>query len=126
MKDAVYFDHVEVHVEDIERYGDFLIQLFRGGRFRKISDSGTSMFLGPDDVRIEVKRRKTDTPPGRAGFCLPCLRMSGARAHIEDGLGQVVDEVVTNPEGEVFFFTDHEGVQWHIKDYVHRVRYINW
>jgi hypothetical protein len=52
--------------------------------------------------------------------------MVGAREHIERDLGLTVDEVVTNPEGEVFFFTDHEGIQWHIKDYVHRDRYINW
>lgn len=126
MDTDVRMDHIEVHVARIDEYGAFLQKLFAGGRFRQISDSGTSMFISPEGLCIEVKKRKTTDVPGRAGFCLPCLRMEGGRSHIEDTLALEIDETITNPEGEVHFFTDPEGVQWHIKDYSHRDRYINW
>lgn len=122
----VLFDHIEVHVTDIPGYGSFLKALFAGGRFKQISPSGTSMFISPEGICIEVKRRTVDVAPTRSGFCLPCLRMKGARAHIEGTLSLNIDETIENPEGEVHFFTDAEGVQWHIKDYAHRDRYINW
>lgn len=126
MHTAVKLDHIEVHVEDIEAYGLFLQTLFAGGRFRQISDSGTSMFIAPDGTCVEVKRRKIDEPPHRSGFCLPCLRMDGARSHIEDTLGLEIGDIVENPEGQVYFFADSEGVEWHIKDYTHADRYVNW
>lgn len=123
---GVWMDHIEVHVAEIDRYGSFLQALFGGGRFKQISESGTSMFISPEGVCIEVKKRKIPEDPARSGFCLPCLRMEGARAHIESTLALEIDETITNPEGEVHFFTDPEGVQWHIKDYAHRDRYIDW
>jgi hypothetical protein len=126
MNNDVHMDHIEVHVAEIVEYGDFLQKLFGGGRFKRISDSGTSMFISPEGLCIEVKKRQITDVPTRSGFCLPCLRMEGGRAHIESTLSLVIDETITNPEGEVHFFTDSEGVEWHIKDYSHRDRYINW
>ena len=126
MNNDVQMDHIEVHVAEIDEYGAFLKRLFGGGRFKQISDSGTSMFISPEGLCIEVKKRKIADVPSRAGFCLPCLRMKGGRDHIESTLSLVIDETITNPEGEVHFFTDPEGVEWHIKDYSHRDRYINW
>lgn len=41
MIDPIVLDHIEVHVTDIVRYGDFLPRLFGEGRFNQISDSGT-------------------------------------------------------------------------------------
>ena len=125
MSEYVVLDHIEIHVDDIKRFGEFLISLFKGGRFKQISDSGTSMFITQQGQNIEIKRRKTDGLPTRSGLCLPCIRTKEARKHIE-ALGLTVDEIITNPEGEVFFFTDHEGVQWHVKSYEHMDRYINW
>ena len=126
MNNDVKMDHIEVHVAEIDAYGAFLQKLFGGGRFKQISDSGTSMFISPEGLCIEVKKRKITDEPSRSGFCLPCLRMEGGKAHIEDTLSLVIDETINNPEGEVHFFTDPEGVEWHIKDYAHRDRYINW
>lgn len=121
----VFFDHVEIHVDDIPRYGEFLTRLFGGGRFRQISDTGTSMFISLQGENFEIKRRVNQDPPTRSGLCLPCLRTRNAREHLES-LGVQIDETITNPEGEVHFFTDHEGIQWHVKDYEHLDRYINW
>lgn len=126
MDNKVHVDHIEVHVADIPGYGTFLLSLFQGGRFKQISDSGTSMFISADGLCIEVKKRKISDRPIRSGFCLPCLRTKGARRFILDELGLPIDETITNPEGEVHFFTDHEGIEWHVKDYSHRDRYINW
>ena len=108
-------DHVETHVDDIDRYCRFLQAVFEGGDFEVISPSGTSMFTGPDGIRIEVKKRKTNAPPIMSGFCNPCLRREnpyqllaklGLNAtHERDGGGHIV-----------VFFMDHEGVTWHIKD----------
>lgn len=123
---TVSFDHIEVHVNDISRYAAFLEALFLGGRSRQISDSGTSMFIAPDGTCIEIKAHAGAPDTGTSGFRLPCVRMEGARSHIEDGLGFAVDKTVENPDGEVHFFTDHEGVTWHIKDYAHRDRYVDW
>lgn len=125
MSDPVFLDHIEIHVNDVVRYGDFLIALFKGGRFKQISDSGTSMFITNAGQNFEVKQKEIDDTPARSGLCLPCIRTRHARAHIED-LGFRVERTMKNPEGEVHFFTDHEGLEWHVKSYEHIDRYINW
>lgn len=122
---SVFFDHIEVHVRDVPEYGSFLLALFRGGRFRQISDSGTSMFITPDGVNVEVKTAEWSEPPGSLGFRLPCIRLENARAHVE-ALGLEVVREISNPEGSVVFFRDGEGIEWHAKSYVHRDRYISW
>lgn len=121
-----YFDHIEVHVQDIPRYCEFLLKLFCGGRYKVISSSGTSMFSSPDRMYIEIKKRKTDQTPAVFGFCNPCLRMENALEHIQDWLNLKVDKMVQNPDGACHFFTDHEGIVWHIKDYFVRDKFINW
>ena len=122
----VVFDHIEVHVGDIPRYAEFLVALFRGGRWKQISESGTAMYISPDGINIEIKAAESSELPaiGR-GFCLPCIRLSDARAHLES-LGVEMERTIENPEGEVHFFRDVEGIHWHAKDYEHRDRYINW
>lgn len=122
----VYFDHIEVHVQDIPRYCEFLVQMFGGGRYKEISESGTSMFSSPDGIHIEIKKRMTDKNPVSSGFCNPCLRMENAREHIEKRLKLKIDQIVQNPDGACYFFADHEGVVWHIKDYLVRDKFINW
>ena len=126
MAQPVFFDHVEIHVDDIPRYCDFLVRLFNGGRFRQISESGVCMFLTPQGQAFEIKRRLEGAPPpARSGVCLPCIRTAGAREHLAR-LGLSVDEAAENPGGEVLFFTDHEGVQWHAKSYPHLDAYVSW
>lgn len=111
----VSFDHIEVHVGDIAGYCEFLKKLFAGGAYKVISASGTSMFVSPDGIQIEVKKKKLDTLPEMSGFCNPCLRMPNPREHIT-GLGLAIDKELSAPFGMVYFFRDHEGVTWHIKD----------
>jgi hypothetical protein len=125
MSEPVFFDHIEVHVGDIVGYGKFLERLFRGGRFKQISDSGTSMFITPDGVNLEIKLRERDAPSTEGGFRLPCIRVAGAKEHLES-LRLEISREVANPEGAVFFFRDAEGIEWHAKNYVHRDRYVNW
>jgi len=122
---AAVLDHIEIHVSDIEGYCQFLTRLFGGGRYKQISESGRSMYITEAGENFEIKKRLTDNAPDRSGLCLPCIRMDEAAAHLE-ALGLTVDETITNPEGIVHFFTDHEGIQWHVKSYSHRDRYINW
>jgi hypothetical protein len=109
------FDHVEVHVSEIEKYCHFLAALFEGGSWEVISPSGTSMFTSPDGIRIEVKKRKTSQAPGMSGFCNPCLRRPDPETLIL-GLGLKIKSEQDAPFGKVFFFKDGEGVTWHIKD----------
>jgi hypothetical protein len=109
------FDHVEVHVVDIPRYCFFLQSLFEGGSFAVISKTGTSMFTSPDGINIEVKIKKVDTAAEKSGFCNPCLRRPGPKSLIM-GLGLEIDSEQDAPFGKVYFFKDHEGVTWHIKD----------
>lgn len=126
MNTPIYFDHVEVHVNDIAGYCKFLQKLFCGGRYKVISETGTSMFCSPDLINFEIKKRQDDAPkPQSSGFCRPCLRMEHAKEHIL-GLGLKIDLQVQNPDGPCYFFTDHEGVVWHIKEYLVRDQYINW
>lgn len=109
------FDHVETHVNDIERYCRFLQAIFEGGSYAVISPTGTSMFTAPDGVRIEVKKRKTTGAPIMSGFCNPCLR----RLNPHELVAKLGLKVAYERDGgghTVVFFEDHEGVTWHIKD----------
>jgi hypothetical protein len=109
------FDHIEVHVNDIPRYCLFLQAIFEGGSFEVISPTGTSMFTASDEVKIEVKRKKGDGQPAMNGFCNPCLRRLDPPALISR-LGLTIESVRESSQGPVYFFQDHEGVTWHIKD----------
>ncbi len=109
------FDHVEVHVSDIQRYCGFLAEIFEGGSHEVISKTGTSMFTSPDGIRIEVKLRKTPAAPAMSGFCNPCLRRPNPWELVAK-LGLTVDHERDTEYGKVVFFQDHEGVMWHVKD----------
>jgi len=113
---GVSLDHLEIHVSDIPAYCDFLVELFRGGEYRRLNSEGVSMYRTPGGQYFEIKPRITSAVPDRSGICLPCLRLPEARTHLER-LGLAIDEVAENPAGEILFFTDREGVQWHAKDY---------
>lgn len=126
MSNPVFFDHIEVHVEDIAQYCTFLVKLFQGGRYKVITESGTSMFVSNDGINIEIKKKKTQDLSASSGFCNPCIRMENAKSFIESTLQLSITNTVTNPDGNVYFFTDHEGITWHIKDYVFRDSFINW
>lgn len=121
----IAFDHIEVHVRDIPAYCDFLVRLFAGGRFKQLNDEGVAMFKTPDGFCFELKPRTSDAPAARSGFCLPCIRAAGARAHIAS-LGFAIDHAGQNPDGEVLFFTDHEGIEWHMKDHDQPDAMIDW
>lgn len=112
---SAQFDHIEVHVEDIVKYGTFLSQLFEGGASKVISQTGTSMFTSPDGIHIEIKKKKTAEAAIQSGFCNPCLRRPAAKEFIVQ-LGLNIEKVRETPLGPVFFFKDHEGILWHIKD----------
>lgn len=126
MSNAVFFDHIEVHVENVPEYCAFLKKIFQGGRYKVISETGTSMFISNDGINFEVKKKKTGNAPIFSGFCKPCLRMENAKVFIENELKLKIDQTVANPDGDCYFFTDHEGITWHIKDYLTRDKYINW
>lgn len=126
MSNPVFFDHIEAHVEDIPEYCKFLVKIFQGGRYKVISDTGVSMFVSNDGINIEVKKKKTSNLPNSTGFCNPCLRMENAKNFIENELGFKIENTINNVEGDCYFFTDHEGIAWHVKDYLVRDKYINW
>jgi hypothetical protein len=109
------FDHIEVHVTDIQRYCRFLEEAFEGGSHEVISRTGTSMFTSPDGIRIEVKIRKTEAVPVMSGFCNPCLRRPNPH-ELAQRLGLPIDHELDTEFGKVVFFRDHEGVMWHVKD----------
>jgi hypothetical protein len=109
------FDHVEVHVKDIVHYCQFLTLLFEGGIYKVISPSGTSMFTAPDGINIEVKKKQNDSEPVMSGFCNPCLRRPEPKSLLSK-LGIKVESERDTLFGKVYFFKDHEGVTWHIKD----------
>ncbi len=109
------FDHIEVHVDDINRYCAFLTRLFEGGAYAVISTTGTSMYTAPDGLCIEVKKKKVSEPFVQSGFCNPCLRRPAAQQFIE-ALGLTVESVRATTAGPVFFFQDHEHILWHMKD----------
>lgn len=47
----------------------------------------------------------------------PCLRMKQALEHLNKFSEIKIYKTVMNPDGPCYFFTDHEGICWHIKDY---------
>ncbi len=126
MNNHVFFDHIEVHVQDITKYCAFLVELFQGGRYKVISDSGTSMFVSNDGINIEIKKKKGNETPDASGFCNPCLRMENAKHFIEENFNFIITKTVANPDGACYFFIDHEGITWHVKDYLVRDKFINW
>jgi hypothetical protein len=117
----IQFDHIEVHVKNAKIYTDFLLILFDGGRAKKISDKNTFMFLSPDNLRIEVKENlnfvNNFNINNDIGFCLPCLRMNGAKNHLDKLSNITILKQIENPDGLCIFFQDYEGIDWHIKDY---------
>lgn len=117
----VHFDHIEIHVKISKLYVEFLEKLFNGGRYKKISNNNTYMFLSPDNIRFEIKESskfvKTIDLNNSLGFCLPCLRMKGAFLHLEKIHGITITKIIDNPDGKCVFFKDYEDIEWHIKDY---------
>lgn len=109
------FDHIEAHVKDVASYCDFLRKLFEGGSHQVIADDGTAMFTSHDGLRIEVKHRNGKTDPVMSGICNPCLRRKQPEELLAK-LGLAIDSVGKSAEGKVLFFTDKEGIVWHIKD----------
>ena len=89
--------------------------MFEGGTFEVISSSGTSMFTSPEGLHIEVKKKRTTDKPLASGFCNPCLRRPQAKEFIAH-LGFPIEKELDSPTGKVYFFIDHEGVLWHIKN----------
>jgi len=126
MNTHVFFDHIEVHVEDIQKYCEFLIKIFQGGRCKVISDTGTSMYKSNDGINIEIKKKKAGDVPKSTGYCNPCLRMENAKDFIENKLGFKISKTMNNPDGNCYFFDDHENITWHIKEYLVEDLYINW
>ena len=115
------FDHIEVHVKNSKNYAEFLIQLFDGGRIKRISDNNTYMFVSNDQLHIEIKEnpiynKEFNTHDG-IGFCLPCLRMKGAKLHLLNLKEIIITKEIENPDGVCIFFKDFENIDWHIKDY---------
>ncbi|HSM05219.1 MAG TPA: hypothetical protein VK858_11350 [Longimicrobiales bacterium] len=111
----VRLDHVEVHIDDSTTYCAFLERLFQGGRSRSLDDRGTRLFVAPGGERFEIKVREPGAKPARSGVCMPCLRTPEPRVFVSR-LGLPVDFIGDSPEGEVVFFTDPQGVQWHVKE----------
>lgn len=120
MDKAVYFDHIEAHVGDIKGYCEFLVKLFRGGKYKQVSDNGTSMYLNPQGFAVEVKKKGIDAAPAAAGICMPCIRLENPEDFIEKELGLSIEKSFDLADGKVHFFTDHEGVTWHAKSYTHK------
>jgi hypothetical protein len=122
----ILFDHIEVHVSNPENYCKFLISLFKGGRFSKISENGTFMFQTQDQIHLEIKQSTNSTIKlsGSKGFCMPCLRMENAYNHLSN-LSLKITKELSNPDGPCYFFTDNEGIEWHIKSYIIQDCYIN-
>ena len=123
------FDLIEVHVTDAEKYAQFLVKLFGGGRFKKISENNTYMFLSLDNLHLEIKEKIDYKSPFQLssdiGFCLPCLRMKGAKEFLKSITGIEITSQIKNSGGEVIFFKDYEGIDWHIKDYDFLDEYVN-
>lgn len=125
----IQFDHIEVHVKDAESYAAFLVKLMGNGRYKRISDNNTYMFVSADNIHIEIKEKEQfvnsfDVKNG-IGFCLPCLRMKGAEQHLLSVQGIEMTHQVENPDGACYFFKDYEGIDWHFKDYDIQDVYIN-
>jgi hypothetical protein len=125
----IQFDHIEVHVRDSKKYAGFLQTIFGNGRYQRISDNETYMFVSADQIHIEIKQKPDYNRPfdvqSDVGFCLPCLRMKGALEHLNAIPGVTITHQVQNPDGPCYFFTDHEGITWHFKDYDVQDIYVN-
>lgn len=125
----IKFDHIEIHVRDAEKYCSFLKRLMGDGRYKKISENNTFMFISSDDIHFEIKQKVKYISPfdieTGVGFCLPCLRMKGAYEHLTSLSDITITHDVQNPDGPCYFFTDYEGVNWHFKDYDQQDVYIN-
>ena len=119
------FDHIEVFVHDINDYIDFLKKLFEGGEIKKLSENGTSMFKSPEGLFIELKNKEIASKPILSGFCQPCLRKLNAKEFIDKNNLEIVSEAEST-NGKIFFFKDHEGIIWHLKDYEDRDWTNNW
>ncbi len=117
----IKFDHIEVHVKNSENYAVFLKKLMGNGRFKKISDNNTFMFISADDIHIEIKQKEHFIRPFDVqtdiGFCMPCLRMKGAHQHLLTINEIEITNEIQNPDGACLFFKDYEGIIWHFKDY---------
>ncbi len=125
----IHFDHIEVHVRDSKKYADFLFKLFDGGRYKKIADKNIYMFLTIENLRIEIKEVEITSSnfeiDNHIGFCLPCLRMKNALNHINNLDNIKILKTINNPDGDCIFFSDYEGILWHIKNYEHLDNFIN-
>jgi hypothetical protein len=86
------FDHIEVHVNNINNYIDFLKKLFDGGESKVLSENGTSMFKSPEGLFIELKKKETVANSILSGFCQPCLRKINAKKFIEENNLEIVSE----------------------------------
>lgn len=125
----IKFDHIEVHVKDAHKYAIFLKKLFIVGRFKKISENNTYMFLSSDNIHIEIKENKNHQNvfniDNGIGFCLPCLRMKNAKIFLDDIPEINIIKELNNPDGSCYFFKDYEGIDWHFKDYDVQDIYVN-
>tara|TARA_B100001287_G_scaffold185399_1_gene156422 strand:- start:380 stop:748 length:369 start_codon:yes stop_codon:yes gene_type:complete len=119
------FDHIEVFVNNIKDYIDFLKKLFEGGEIKKLSENGTSMFKSPEGLFIELKNKEIASKPILSGFCQPCLRKLNAKEFIDKNNLEIVSEAEST-NGKIYFFKDHEGIIWHLKDYEDRDWTNNW
>jgi hypothetical protein len=119
------FDHIEVHVNNINNYIDFLKKLFDGGESKVLSENGTSMFKSPEGLFIELKKKETFANSILSGFCQPCLRKINAKKFIEENNLEIVSETESQ-NGKIYFFKDFEGIIWHLKDYEERDWTNNW
>ena len=125
----IKFDHIEVHVTKAEKFAVFLKELFGNGRYKKISENNTFMFISVDNLHIEIKEKKNFNQPFMLekgiGFCMPCLRMTGALDHLTKIAKIEITNQIQNPDGACYFFKDYEGIDWHFKDYDIQDIYIN-
>ena len=116
----IKFDHIEIHVNNPSEYCEFLNLLFQGGRYKEIA-SGIYMFKF-DNYNFEIK--PSNDKNSTFGFQLPCLRSKNAKTHLTE-IGIKIDATITNPLGNCYFFSDPEGLKWHIKEYDEEDEYIN-
>mgnify|MGYP001193991349 FL=1 len=125
----IKFDHIEVHVNNSKKYAFFLKKIFKGGRFKKISENGTYMFISNDNFHIEIKENQNFVKKFKKsdgiGFCMPCLRYSGAYEYLSQISEIEITDKIQNPDGPCYFFKDYEGIEWHIKAYDIQDKYIN-
>jgi hypothetical protein len=116
-------------VKNAEKYSIFLTKLMGAGRYKKISENNTYMFVSADEMHIEIKQKKeyerNFDVQNDVGFCLPCLRMKGAKQHLATLSDIEIVNTLQNPDGDVIFFKDYEGIIWHFKDYDLLDEYVN-